>query len=173
MEDLIQKRGGVGKVTVLVDSDIDVRDPELLIWALSFRTSRVTDFCFIGTGGGGLDPSAAPTGSSKGKMGTDVGEDYGRLVINATRKWAYPPVALPRKDYMERALEIWAKHPDLPAPQLRQPWHGYTLGFWPEDHQRYADLITQGEYLKIGDEMAELRERVREDMITPVRLDGR
>ena len=90
---------------------------------------------------------------------------YSRGLIDATRKWPYPPVALPKKDYMEKALAIWSEHIDLPTPNLKQPWHGYTLGHWDERLQQYADLIVQGEYLKVGEDMAKLQEKIREDMM--------
>lgn len=70
--------------------------------------------------------------------------------MNATRKWAFPPVALPRKDYMERALKLWQLQEELPAPRLQQPWHGYTLGFWNDDLQEDAELIAQGNYSAVG-----------------------
>jgi UbiD family decarboxylase len=61
-------RSGPAKYMVIVDHDISLADPELLIWALSFRT-RPREDLRIATGGlGGLDPSAAVTGSGKGKM---------------------------------------------------------------------------------------------------------
>ena len=36
----------------------------------------------------------------------------GGLLIDATRKGKYPPVGLPKKKYMERALEIWREAED-------------------------------------------------------------
>lgn len=156
----------MAKWMVVVDYDVNVRDPELLIWALSFRTAAREDFTFVPARFGGLDPSSAPTGSGRGKMGSGGDREQVRVVINATRKWPYPPVALPKRPYMERALEIWREERGLPQPHMRVPWYGYTLGYWTDELQRYADLIVQGEYLKIGDEMLELQEPVREEMIT-------
>ncbi|MPZ14630.1 MAG: hypothetical protein GEU73_09455 [Chloroflexi bacterium] len=162
----LEKRRGADKYTIVVDHDIDVRDADALIWALSFRTARKRDFTFIPMPNGGLDPSGSPAGTGRGRMsalGTEP--DFTRVVINATRKWAYPPVALPRKPYMERALQIWESHGDLPRPQMRSPWYGVELGHWSKDLQRYADMITAGEYLKLGDEMAELQEPIKEEMV--------
>jgi hypothetical protein len=48
---------------------------------------------------------------------------------------------------------------------MRAPWNGYELGRWPPELQRYADMITAGDYLKLGDEMAELQEPIQEHMI--------
>ena len=155
------------KYTILVDSDINLRDPDVLIWALSFRTQPKEDFTILPGGSGGLDPSASPPGAGRGKMGSAGGREYSRVLIDATRKWPYPPVALPRRDYMERALQIWDRHKELPTPQLREPWYGYALGNWDEKLQEFANLITRGEYLKVGEEMATHQEKVMEGMMAP------
>ena len=68
---------------------------------------------------------------------------------------------------MEKALQIWGRHTELPTPQLREPWHGYALGNWDEKLQEFANLITQGEYLKVGEEMATHQEKVKEGMLAP------
>jgi UbiD family decarboxylase len=156
---------GPAKYMVIVDHDISLADPELLIWALSFRTRPREDLKLFAGGLGGLDPSAAVTGSGKGKMeSAGNSEQYSRVVINATRKYPYPPLALPRKQFMERALQIWQRQADLPAPELRKPWFGYELGFWTEEMQRFADMIVAGQYLKVGEEMAERQRPITEDM---------
>jgi 4-hydroxy-3-polyprenylbenzoate decarboxylase len=81
-------------------------------------------------------------------------------MINATRKWAYPPVALPARKYMEHALEVWAGLPDLPRPKMREPWYGYTLGHWNEDLQEDADLLVEGKYLELGKKYQKLQEKI-------------
>ena len=40
-----------------------------------------------------------------------------------------PPLALPGKDYMERAKDIWEEL-GLPKLNVQKPWHGYSLGAW-------------------------------------------
>ncbi|HLY63921.1 MAG TPA: UbiD family decarboxylase, partial [Chloroflexota bacterium] len=108
------------KYLVAVDHDIGVRDPELIIWALSFRVSPERDLTVQSGRSAGLDPSGGPTGSSRGKMETaDPSRDYYQTLIDATAKGAFPPVALPAKPYMERALDIWLRQPGLPEPKLR------------------------------------------------------
>lgn len=157
------QEGVKSKYTVVVDSDIQLRDPELLVWALSFRTQPKEDILVLEKGGtGGLDPSAAPTGSGSGRTSSTRGRgEYSRVLINATRKWPYPPVALPKQEYMERALDLWRQRSDLPPPRMAEPWYGYTLGYWPEELQEFADLIAQGEYLKVGERTAKLQEKAR------------
>lgn len=146
----VQLHKGI-KYAIAVDHDVDVRDPELVIWALSFRVNPERDMKVQGGRSAGLDPSSGPTGSSKGKMETaDPGREYFQVLIDATTKGAYPPVALPAKPYMERALEIWRRQPGLAEPHPRHPWHGYSLGFWSEDDQRLADLMVAGDYKAVG-----------------------
>ena len=132
---------------------------------MSFRTRPREDLKIVTGGIGGLDPSAAVTGSGKGKMESAGSHDqYSRIIINATRKYPYPPLALPRKPFMEKALQLWRQHPDLPKPEMREPWFGYEMGYWTEEMQRFADMITAGQYLKIGEEMAERQKPITEDM---------
>ena len=163
------------KYYIAVDHDIDVRDNENFIWALTTRTQPKEDLELIegGVGGGQLDPSLVPPGASRGHMiatGVREGEQlvprqFSRMLINATRKWPYPPVALPQREYMERAVAMWKARADLPEPHLRWPWYGYTLGYWPEDLEEYAELIAQGEYRKVGELLEKLQQPVREEMI--------
>jgi len=148
------------KYVVALDADIDLRDPEMLIWALSFSTQPKQDFTIVAAHSAGLDPSAAPTGSGRSRMGSTEGRELSRVLINATRKWPYPPVGLPRKEYMERALRLWQEQKDLPTPRLKEPYYSYSLGYWNEDLQQYADLIAGGEYLKVGEKMAALQVNV-------------
>jgi UbiD family decarboxylase len=167
-EELQKGRGAGSRYTIIVDHDIDVRDADTLIWALTFRAARQRDFSFLPTGGGGLDPSGSPAGNGHGVMSAQGTEpDFVRITINATRKWAYPPVALPRKQYMDRALRIWEGQKGLPRPRMRTPWYGYELGFWTDELQHYADLITGGDYLKLGAEMEEYQVPITEEMIGP------
>src|SRR5712692_2799256 len=146
------------KYIVAVDHDVNPRDPELLVWALSYRVRPESDISIQRGRSAGLDPSFGPTGSSKGMMeSAGSPREYFRVLIDATMSWVYPPVALPRRDYMERALEIWQQHADLPQPRLRPPWHGYPLGFWSEEDQVLADLIAHGDYKAVGRIASELQ----------------
>jgi 4-hydroxy-3-polyprenylbenzoate decarboxylase len=150
--------GSQAKYLVVVDYDVDPRDSDLLLWALSYRVRPEVDIILQGGRAAGLDPAYAHAGPSVG--GTYDGDrppQKHRVLIDATMKGAYPPVALPRRDFMERALAIWQRHPALPAPRLRQPWHAYTLGAWGARDQALADLLVRGEY-KAADSLADAGE---------------
>ena len=97
-----------GKLTVVVDDDIDIRDPNLVNWALAFRMQPERDaFIMPGTAAVQLDPSQAredvlqqdPTRRVSSKIG-----------IDATRKHAYPAVAVPPQEHLERVRKEWENY---------------------------------------------------------------
>jgi len=81
------------------------------------------------------------------------------MIIDATRKWAYPPVSLPRKDFMERALAIWERE-GLPKLTLKRPWYGYNLGFWSQEEEDEANLAVQGRYYETGEKQIGQRKKI-------------
>jgi UbiD family decarboxylase len=136
---------------IAVDEDIYPSEPELLLWALTYNISSPEESVrYQPRRGVGLDPSGAPPGSHGS---TDVPLTV--ALVNAVRPWAYPPVALPARQYMERAIEIWQGTPGAPRLNLRTPWHGYGLGHWSKEFDQLADLMTQGEFVKAGELLLE------------------
>ena len=53
------------------------------------------------------------------------------MLIDATLKEDFPPISLPKREYMERAKVIWEEL-GLPALKPEAPWFGYSLGEWDE-----------------------------------------
>jgi 4-hydroxy-3-polyprenylbenzoate decarboxylase len=164
------------KYVMAVDYDVNLRDSQLLIWALSFRSQPDEDVRVIPAGkrrfdasathrSGRLDPSAAPIRANGSDGGSGGRKEFFLTLINATRKYPYPPVALPRKEYMERAIQLWNAQEVLPTPRLQEPWHGYLLGYWNEDLQEDADFIVQGQYAKAGAKSAKLQRKVRTPLL--------
>jgi 4-hydroxy-3-polyprenylbenzoate decarboxylase len=136
---------------VALDHDANVRSAEFVLWAMTFSSRMPRDVRILpGGGGGNLDPSVAPAGSGRGHTSSTVGLQDTTTCINATRKFAYPPLALPRREYMERALQRWHAA-GLPQATLQQPWHGYTLGFWPDELVGYARQVIQGRFPEVVD----------------------
>lgn len=74
------------------------------------------------------------------------------ILLDATRKWGYTPVALPKRHYMERAKEIWYEL-GFPPLKPREPWYGRDLGLWPEQYQRQAELGERGEFDQVAQEL--------------------
>jgi 3-polyprenyl-4-hydroxybenzoate decarboxylase len=146
------------KIVVVVDDDIDPRDPDSVIWALSFRMQPHQDIRIVSGRGAPLDPSAATPQTPDEERFYPPPGGASTVLINATRKWDCPPVALPKKEFMERAREIWEEE-GLPKIEIKTPWFGYDLGYWPEEFAEEAKLALQGEHFITGDKLA--RNRVK------------
>lgn len=139
----------VGKIFVAVDDDIDPHDMDSVVWALSFRMQPKRDITIVGGKASHLDPSAAPPGEEGAESGF---RESSAILIDATRKWPYPPVSLPKKEYMEHALQLW-KELGLPELKLKSPWYGYNLGYWNDEYERIAKMIVEGKHFEVGKEL--------------------
>ena len=159
---------------IALDDDIDLRDDENILWSLATRTMPHEDLNVVMTPGrrvGGFDPMMSPLGSADGSFTVapppsgPAPKETSLVLINATRKWGYPPVALPKKEYMEKAIALW-KARGLPEPKMRWPWHGYELGYWTEDMKEYADLMAKGDWLAVGEKTEKLQKQIdRKEML--------
>jgi 3-polyprenyl-4-hydroxybenzoate decarboxylase len=138
-----------GKILVTVDEDIDPEDADSVNWAISFRMQPHRDVKITTHKFAGLDPSAAPPGSPVTEARFPSPSGCSAILIDATRKWPYPPVALPAKKYMEAAKDKWEKL-GLPPLQPKMPWYGYSLGYWGEEDEENAELAVRGSYKKIA-----------------------
>jgi 4-hydroxy-3-polyprenylbenzoate decarboxylase len=72
-------------------------------------------------------------------------EEDATLLVDATLKGTAPPLALPTREFMERAKAIW-EDLKLPALTPQPPWHGYSLGDWAEDWEEFARRAVRGEW---------------------------
>jgi 4-hydroxy-3-polyprenylbenzoate decarboxylase len=73
-------------------------------------------------------------------------------MIDATRKWPYPPVALPAKRYMEAAKTLWERL-GLPPLQPKMPWYGYSLGYWGAEDEENAEWAVRGEHERVAERL--------------------
>jgi len=142
----------VGKLVVAVDEDIDPESTDAVLWAICYRSRPHRDLQVIR----GKDPGHSP---HVGEIPGEEDEDSAML-INATLRSAFPPVSLPRREYMERAAQIWNEL-DLPPLKPESPWHGYSLGQWSDEFEREAQLALEGGWMETG---AKLAERRRDDV---------
>ena len=138
-----------GKILVTVDEDIDPEDADSVNWAISFRMQPHRDIKITTHKFAGLDPSAAPPGSPVAEARFPSPSGCSAIMIDATRKWPYPPVALPAKQYMEAAKEKWEKL-GLPPLQPKMPWYGYSLGYWSDEDRENAEAAVRGEHDKVA-----------------------
>jgi 4-hydroxy-3-polyprenylbenzoate decarboxylase len=133
------------KVIIVVDEDIDPKDPDMVMWALSFSMQPHRDTRIIPGRVPLLDPSAYSLISKPEERSYPPPSGCSGILIDATRKGPYPPVGLPKKKYMERALQIW-KEEELPALTLKTPWYGYALGLWNDEDDAMAEAVARGEH---------------------------
>jgi 4-hydroxy-3-polyprenylbenzoate decarboxylase len=143
-----------GKYFITVDEDIDPRDSDAVTWALGWRVQPVRDMKTISGRFPGLDVSAYKCDASEEEKRYPGGVGSSALLIDATIKHPYPPLSLPSSEHMNNALKIW-KELGLSELNLRQPWFGYSLGFWPEHYKKDAELVTRGEHYQVGKRLSE------------------
>ncbi|HEY2988829.1 MAG TPA: UbiD family decarboxylase [Candidatus Binatia bacterium] len=137
--------GATNKVIIAVDEDIDPKDPEMVMWAMSFAMQPQRDVQFTTGRSPLLDPSAHPLMTKPEDRSFPPPTGCSGMLIDATRKGPYPPVGLPKKHFMERALEIWRQE-GMPDLKLKTPWYGYPLGMWNPDDDAQAEAVASGEY---------------------------
>lgn len=135
------------KLVVVVDHDIDARDADAVNWAMSFRMQPKRHTELMDMYSMPLDPSLSPPTE---RMGFHSGDDgASSILIDATMKWPYPPVSLPAKPFMEQAIKIW-KDEGMPELHLKEPWFGYSLGYWTEEDVHEAELALKGDHFQTG-----------------------
>lgn len=147
------------KIVIAVDEDIDARDPDAVNWAMSFRMRPHLDIRVVPGRTILSDPSCAPPTATQEERLYPSPAGASALLVDATRKWAYPPVSLPRKEFMENAKRIWEEL-GLPTLRPKVPWHGYSLGWWTEENKAEAELALKGKYYQTGEKLAQERIRV-------------
>jgi len=145
-----------GKYVIAVNDDIDPTNADALLWAMSYRANPSLDIQILPHRDQGHGPRSQRNG----------GEDAS-LLIDATLKDDFPPISLPKREFMERARTIWE---ELGLPKLKpeSPWFGYSLGDWPADFEEAAERAVRGDYFITGKEQ-EKRRRKDVRMNTEVR----
>src|SRR2546430_8261630 len=136
-----------GKYVVAVNEDIEPDNADALLWAMSYRANPALDLQILHHRDQGHGPR------SKRNDGEDAS-----VLIDATMKEDFPPISLPKREYMERAKEIWE---ELGLPKLKpeSPWFGYSLGEWPDELERAAELAVKGDYFETGKLLAKRRRK--------------
>ncbi len=144
-----------GKIVIAVDDDIDCRDLDSVVWALCYRMQPDKDVAIVPGKTASLDPSAAPPNAPTLPGYPQGGSDFptSSMLIDATRKWDFPPTALPAQEYMEKSKKIWE---ELGLPKLtpKVPWYGRSLGNWTKEFEKEAALAVEGEYFQTGEKIA-------------------
>ena len=101
-------RTGFGKITVVVDDDIDIQDDFAIDWALSWHVRPDRDvYIERDVQAVGLDPSQGPPSVPQHHPSRQVGA---RVAIDATRKHEYPAVSLPPQEHLDRIAKNWKEY---------------------------------------------------------------
>jgi len=128
-----------GKICIAVSEDIDPANTDAVFWSLAYRANPIEDVHVAPHRSAGHGPKSGPRGEES------------TLLIDATLKYSAPPLALPAREFMERARGIWQEL-GLPALKPQPPWHGYSLGDWAERWDVYAQRAVAGKWEESGTE---------------------
>lgn len=90
-----------------MDEDINIYDPFEIDWAWNFRVQPQRDMIFL--------PDAAdlpwdPSQVIKRENGMMERVLATKVVIDATMKYAYQPIALPKPDHIEKVKKKWKEY---------------------------------------------------------------
>ena len=137
-----------GKIVIGVCEDIDPESTDAVFWSMAYRTTPLEDVQLLP--------------HRRGVQGSQYGpkKSESTMLIDATQKHPMAPLALPGREYMERAKQLWDEL-KLPALSVKQPWHGYTLGDWTETWEQFAQRTIAGDWEANG---LETLKRRRDDV---------
>jgi len=136
----------VGKFVVAVDEDIDPENPDAIFWAMSYRCNPIKDTHVVPF----RDPGHGPR--------TGDAELDSAMLIDATMKHAMPPLALPKREYMENAKALWERL-GLPPLRPQMPWYGYSLGDWNDEWDARASEAAQSRWMDASESYRQRRRR--------------
>ncbi len=112
------RQADCGKIVIAVSEDIDPDNTDAVMWSLAYRLNPIEDVHVEPYRSPGHAPKSGPGGMES------------TLLIDATLKYPMAPLALPGREFMERAQALWQEL-GLPKLAVRPPWHGYSLGIGP------------------------------------------
>jgi 4-hydroxy-3-polyprenylbenzoate decarboxylase len=132
-------RADCGKICIAVSDDIDPTNTDAVLWSLAYRSNPANDVHVA-------PHRSAGHGPKSGRRGEDA-----TMLVDATLKQSFPPLALPAREYMERARAIWEEL-GLPALSPQPPWHGYSLGDWDAAWDTFAQRAVTDAWEQTGRE---------------------
>ena len=142
----INREPGVGKIAIAVDEDIDPENLDAVIWAMSYRMNPSEDVDIVRHRAKGHGPPFRS--GSEYESANDSA-----LLVDATLKEPFPPVSLPKREFMEGAKKIWDEL-NLPRLKPESPWFGYSLGQWSDELDEDARLALEDKHYVTGKKMA-------------------
>ncbi|HEX4411335.1 MAG TPA: UbiD family decarboxylase [Xanthobacteraceae bacterium] len=152
-----------GKIVIAVSEDIDPNNANAVFWSMAYRSNPIDDVHILPF----RAPDHGPSSDSGDGLPPNPRTANSTMLIDATLKHVMPPIALPTKEYMERARDLWTKL-KLPPVSFQAPWHGYQLGDWRDSWETFAQNAVAGKWEENGaDTFARRRGGVKPE--TPVR----
>ena len=139
-------QAAIGNWIVAIDEDIDPDNGDSVFWALAYRANPA------------LDVEILKHKVRYGPRSDPRTDESSTLLVDATLKADMPPLALPKREYMEGAKALWEKL-GLPALKPEAPWHGYSLGDWNEEWDAMAERAAEGRYMENGRRSAQFRRK--------------
>ena len=136
-----------GKFVIAVNDDIDPANADALFWAMAYRCNPILDMQVLPHRDQGHGPR------SKRNNGED-----GSVLYDATLKENFPPISLPKRQFMEGAAKIWDEL-GLPKLKPQAPWFGYSLGEWDPEFDEAAEMAVKSEYWEYGKRIAQRRRK--------------
>jgi UbiD family decarboxylase len=137
----------IGKFVIAVDEDIDPDNADSVFWAMAYRCNPAKDTHVV--------PYREP---GHGPRTTENPEPDSAMLIDATMKEPMPPLALPKRAYMENAKALWERL-GLPALRPEMPWFGYSLGDWTDEWDESAAEATRGDWMNRSESYRQRRRR--------------
>jgi 4-hydroxy-3-polyprenylbenzoate decarboxylase len=128
-----------GKIVVAVSDDIDPSSVDAVLWSLAYRSNPVEDVALVPNRGGVQGAQYGPE------------ESDSSMLVDATRKRPMAPLALPTREHMEHARELWERLGLAPL-TVTSPWHGYHLGDWTATWEEFARRAAAGDWELSGRE---------------------
>ena len=129
-------QAAIGKFVIAVDDDIDPTSVDAVLWAMSYRCDPAQDTQIVRYREPGHGPRSEHTPEFDSAM-----------LVDATMKHPMPPLALPKREYMENAKALWERL-GLPPLQPESPWFGYSLGDWSDEWDRNAQQAARGAWME-------------------------
>jgi 4-hydroxy-3-polyprenylbenzoate decarboxylase len=142
---LCAQHRAIGKYVIALDEDIDPENMDAVWWALSYRCNPAIDMEVLKHRDQGHGPRSM----------RNNGEDAS-VLFDATLKEPFPPISLPKREFMENARKIWEEL-GLPPLKPQAPWFGTSLGEWEEEFDVMAKRAVESDYWVTGDIIAQQR----------------
>jgi UbiD family decarboxylase len=153
---------GVGKMIVAIDEDIEPTNLDAVMWAFAYRMIPHNDVQIVR----GYDKGHSPPFRHIPEMENSV------ILINATSRDKLPPIALPKREFMENSLALWKKL-GLPPVTPEAPWYGYAMpdAEWWDELDEECKLATESRWIENGQKAAQNRKPVADVAVNFVKGD--